>query len=544
MQTLIDNKPRADAVREYTKSGYWAETTTNEVLERNAREFPERVALVDERIRLTYGELYRRVLRLAAHWHHLGLRRDKDVIAIQLPNWSEFVVAVNAAMMLGIPFCQFHIGFRRKEVEFVLRFLDATVVICPSRFRGFDHLGLMRELQPSLPQLHHLIVVDDAPHEVAFGLRQFLDKDAEPALMQEALRPFRPGGNDLARVLFTSGTTGEPKAVMHTHNTLLCACGFNNRDYGVGADSAMLIFLPVGLNWGFFCTVQTILAGGKIVLMESFDPEGALRLIEHERVTHFGTAPTALIGMLEVPSLESYDLSSLKAVTTSGTSCPVSLIRRWRDRVPGQIVELYGMCESGIQSCTFLTDDPEEVSGTVGRPAKEVGMRIVDGNGQDVAPGEIGEILARGPSVTIGYYNNPVMNAELFTPDSWFHTGDLGRVDTRGYLMIAGRRKEMIIRGGANVYPREIEEVLFRHPKVLDVAVVGIPDERTGERACACIILRPGETIDFEEVVRFLGKEIAYYKVPERLEVMQDFPRTPSGKVQKGVLREMLLAGD
>ena len=541
MLSLIENKPRAEAIKKYMQAGHWIETTTNEVLEKNAREFPDRVALVDGRIRLTYGELYRRVQRLAAHWHHLGLTRA-DVIALQLPNWSEFVVAVNAAMMLGIPFCQFHSGFRRKEIEFVLRFLGATVVISPKEFRGFDHLGLIRELQATLPRLKHLHVVDDAMHAGAFGLRQFLDTDAEPVAAEDELRALRPTGNDIARVLFTSGTTGDPKAVMHTHNTLQCACSFNNRDYGIGEDSSMLIFLPVGLNWGFFCTVQTILAGGKIVLMESFDPENALRLIEAERVTHFGTAPTALIGMLEVSRLKEFDLHSLKAVTTSGTACPVSLIRRWREKVPGHLVELYGMCESGVQSCTFMTDDPEQVSGTVGRPAKEVEMRIVDGNGHDVAPGEIGEILARGPSVTIGYFNNPVMNAELFTPDAWFRTGDLGRLDDRGYLVIVGRRKEMIIRGGANVYPREIEEVLFRHPKILDAAVVGVPDERVGERACACIIPRPGETLDFDEVVRFLAGEIATYKVPERVEIMGDFPRTPSGKVQKGVLREMILA--
>ena len=541
MTSLIENTPRAEAIAKYTQAGHWIATTTNEVLERNAREFPNRVALVDDRIRLTYGDLYRRVQRLAAHWYDMGLTRA-DVIALQLPNWSEFVIAVNAAMMLGIPFCQFHSGFRRKEVEFVLRFLGATVVISPKEFRGFDHLALMQELQATLPKLKHLHVVDDATHPGVFGLRQFLDTDAEPVVAEHELRARRPGGNDLARVLFTSGTTGDPKAVMHTHNTLLCACSFNNRDYGIGEDSSMLIFLPVGLNWGFFCSVQTILSGGKIVLMESFDPEKALRLIEAERVTHFGTAPTALIGMLEVPRLKEFDLRSLQAVTTSGTACPVSLIRRWREQVPGHLVELYGMCESGIQSCTLRTDDPTQVSGTVGRPAKEVEMRIVDGDGQDVAPGEIGEILARGPSVTIGYFNNPAMNAELFTPDAWFRTGDLGRLDDRGYLVIVGRRKEMIIRGGANVYPREIEEVLFRHPKILDAAVVGIPDERVGERACACIIPRPGEKLDFTEVVRFLSGQIATYKVPERVEIMEDFPRTPSGKVQKGVLRKRVLA--
>ena len=538
---LIDNGPSAEAIAEFTSAGYWTQTATIDILENNARQFPDRVALVDGRYRLTYAQYYRRAQRLAAHWHRLRLTRN-DVIAIQTPNWAEFAVAVNAAMMLGIPFCHFHSGFRRKEVEFILRFVDATMVVCPHKFRDFDHLALMRDLQSNLPRLKHIAVVDDAPHEGAFGLRQFLDADAEPEVPEDVLRSLRPNGNQVARVLFTSGTTGEPKAVMHTHNTVACACGFQNRDYGVDGDSAILVFLPVGLNWGFFCTMQAILAGCKLVYMDAFKPDEALRIIERERITHFGTAPTALIAMLDVPQFKQFDLSSLKAVTTSGAPCPVDLIRKWADRVPGHLVELYGMAEAGVQSCTMLTDDAEEVCGTVGRPATEMQMKLVDESGEEVARGMIGEILSKGPSVTIGYYNNPVMNAELFTSDGWFRSGDLGRLDDRGYLSIVGRRKEMIIRGGANIYPREIEEVLFKHPKILDAAVIGIPDDRVGERACACIVPRPGETIGFEEVVGFLRNEIATYKLPERVEIMDALPKTPTGKVQKGVLRKMVVS--
>ena len=216
-------RPGTEAIRRYTESGYWIETTSNEVLERNAREFPTKDALFDGRVRLNYADYYRRAWRLAAHWHRMGLTRD-DVIAIQLPNWTEFAIAINAAMML----CQFHSDFRRKEVEFILRFIGASLVITPRMFRGFDHVAMLRNLQP------------------------LLDRDAEPALSEERLRALRPTGNDLARVLFTSGTTDDPKAVVHTHNTRACACGFQNRDYAIGRDSALLLFLPVGLNWGFF----------------------------------------------------------------------------------------------------------------------------------------------------------------------------------------------------------------------------------------------------------------------------------------------------
>ncbi len=533
--------PTAEAVRRYTKAGYWIDTTSNEILESNAREFPRRDALVDSRIRLTYGDYYRRVLRLAAHWHRMGLTRD-DVIAIQLPNWSEFAVAINAAMMLGIPFCQFHSDFRRKEVEFILRFIGASLVVIPKQFRGFDHLALVRELRPDLPRLKHIAVVDDAPPADVFDLRGFLDRDAELEVPEAELRRLRPNGNDLARVLFTSGTTGDPKAVMHTHNTTACACIFQNRDYGITGDSALLLFLPVGLNWGFFNTLQAIQAGCKLVYMDVFRPEQALGLIDRERITHFASAPAGLSAMLNAPDFVRYDLSSLKAATTGGASCPIELIRQWRAHVPGHLLELYGMAEAGAQSCTLLTDDPEAVCGTVGKPAKEMGLKIVDESGAEVPTGGVGEILSIGPSIMIGYYNNPEANSRSFTSDGWFHTGDLGTLDERGYLRIVGRRKEMIIRGGANIYPREIEEVLFKHPKVLDAAVIGLPDPRLGERTCACIVPRPGETLDFDEVVGFLRNKIATYKLPERVDIVKALPRTPTGKIQKGVLRDLVLA--
>jgi acyl-CoA synthetase (AMP-forming)/AMP-acid ligase II len=537
---LTDIRPNAEAIRRYTASSYWVETTSNEVLERNAREFPTKDALFDGRIRLNYSEYYRRAWRLAAHWHRMGLTRD-DVIAVQLPNWTEFAIAINAAMMLGIPFCQFHSDFRRKEVEFILRFIGASLIIIPRLFRGFDHVAMLRDLQPDLPRLKHVAVVDDRPPASAFDLRGFLDRDAEPALSEEALRALRPTGNDLARVLFTSGTTGDPKAVMHSHNTTACACAFQNRDYAIGRDSALLLFLPVGLNWGFFNTLQAIQAGCKLVYMDAFRPEEALGLIESERITHFGTAPAGLSALLNVANFARYDLSSLKAVTTGGASCPIELIRQWRARVPGHLLELYGMAEAGAQSCTLLTDDPEAVCGTVGKPAREMGLKIVDETGFEVPTGSIGEILSIGPSIMIGYYNNADANARSFTPDGWFHTGDLGVLDEHGYLRIVGRRKEMIIRGGANIYPREIEELLFKHPKVLDVAVIGIPDARLGERTCACLVPRVGETLDFAEIVGFLRDKIATYKLPERVEILKELPRTPTGKVQKTVLRDRVL---
>jgi non-ribosomal peptide synthetase component E (peptide arylation enzyme) len=525
--------------KEYTERGYWTEKTSNEWLEDAAQRCPDKVALVDHRRRLTYARYQRQVQRLAAHWLSLGLTKD-DVIGVQLPNWSEFAIAINSAMLVGIPFCQFHADFRTKEVELVLGFTDAAAVVIPRQVRGFDYVAMIRSLMPRLPRLEHVLVVgDDVPSDL-FDLRAFLDRDDGRPVDEAELRRRRPAANDIARVAFTSGTTGNPKAVVHTHNTTNSALRFINRDHAVTENSALLLFLPVGLNWGLFQTLQAVEAGCKLVYMDAFKPEDALRLIERERITHFSTAPAGLMAMLNVADFKKHDLSSLRVYVTGGASCPIEVIRQARGALPGRLLELYGMLEVGAQAYTRFEDDPEAVCGLVGRPLPEMGVKVVDDEGRDLPAGQAGEILTIGPSVTPGYYNNPAANAASFTDDGWFRTGDIGVFDQAGYLKIVGRKKEMIIRGGANIYPREIEEVLFKHPKILDVAVIGVPDPRLGERPCACVVPRPGEVITLQEIVDFLRNTIATYKLPERLEILAQLPRTPTGKIPRHELLQQV----
>ena len=537
----ISNPPLPpERMAEFVKAGYWRDTTSNDELEGHARATPDKLAVVDGRVRLSYGEYYRRARRLAAHFIGLGLGAD-DVVAIQLPNWSEFAVAMNAAVLAGVPFCQYHSDFRAREVEFILRFTEASALIIPREFRRFDYLAMLADLRPKLPRLKHVLVVGDNVPPEYFDLRAFLDAPGQPALDDAALRARRPHPNALMRSAFTSGTTGDPKAVLHLHNTTNCACYFLNEGQRIGPDSVLLVFLPVGLNWGLMNTLQALFAGCRMVLQDIFKPEDAAALIEREKVTHFCCAPAHLVALLNAPGLEKYDLSSLQVMMTGGASCPIEVIREVRQRIPGHLVEMYGMQEVGSQAHTRLEEDPEAVCGLVGKPLRQMGVIVVDDSGKPAAPGVTGEILTRGPSVTIGYYNNPEANAKSFTPEGWFLTGDLGVFDAKGYLKIVGRKKEMIIRGGANIYPREIEEVLYQHPKVRDAAVVGVPDARLGERVCACIVPKEGEVFEFEEMRAFLEPNIAKYKVPEFLEIVAELPRTPTGKVQKTPLREIVL---
>jgi acyl-CoA synthetase (AMP-forming)/AMP-acid ligase II len=529
-----------ERMAEFTRAGYWRDATSNDDLERQARVNADKIAIRDARSTITYGEYFDRAQRLAAHFVQLGLTGD-DVIAIQLPNWNEFAVAINAAMLVGVPYCQFHSDFREREVEFILSFTEASALILPREFRRFDYLAMLQKLRPKLPALKHVFVVgDDVPREY-FDLRRHLESPQWPELGELDLKSRRPHANAFMRTAFTSGTTGDPKAVLHLHNTTNCAVHFLNEGQRIGPDSVFLVFLPVGLNWGLFNVLQALAAGCKMVLQDIFRPEEALEIIEREKVTHFCCAPAHLVALLNVPGFENYQLGSLQVIMTGGASCPIEVIREVRQKLPGHLLEMYGMLEVGSQAHTRLEEDPEKVCGLVGKPLPQMGVIVIDDQGKEAPAGVTGEILTRGPSVAVGYYNNPDANAKSFRPDGWFHTGDLGVFDENGYLKIVGRKKEMLIRGGANIYPREIEEVLYQHPKVRDAAIVGVPDPRLGERVCACLVLKPGETMTFEEMVAFLKPKIATYKLPEFLEILDDLPRTPTGKIQKTPLRDIVL---
>jgi acyl-CoA synthetase (AMP-forming)/AMP-acid ligase II len=348
--------------------------------------------------------------------------------------------------------------------------------------------------------------------------------------------------NEVCRMCFTSGTTGNPKCALHSFNTTLYAVELLNTDMEVTEREVFLVFLPLGLNWGYITLLQSILAGATLVLMERFNPRAALELIQNERVTYIPTAPAGLVGMLNAPGAEGFDVSSLRVVITGGASAAVETIREYQKRMKGHLIELYGMLEAGFQTYTRFTDDPEKVNGTIGRPVRAMELRIVDTEWKDVPHGEIGELASRGPSIHLGYHNNPDANAQAFNKEGWFRTGDLGRVvDADGNVQITGRSKEIINRGGKKFFPREVEEILYTHPRVLQVAMIGIPDMRLGERNCLCVVPKGDVLPTLEEFVTFLRDQVADYKLPESVERFGELPMTGSGKIQRHVLRDLVL---
>jgi non-ribosomal peptide synthetase component E (peptide arylation enzyme) len=524
-----------DAVR-YRRAGLWGDETLYELVSRRAAAHPQREAIVGSSHRVSYRELKQHVDRVASGLAALGIGRG-DVVAIQLPNWVEFAYVFCALGRIGAVANQIGPDYRSAEVEYILRFSESRAWIGPARFKDFDYLGMVRSLRSAVPSLRHLIALggERAPDVVSFA--DLLSGEGEAATS-----PGAPAGpDDVMRMTFTSGTTGNPKGVLHSFNSSAWTCRQFNADMQVTADEVFLIYLPLGLNWGSQTLLQSLLAGAKAVLLDRFSARAALDLIERERVSFIPTAPASIVSMLDNPDFARRDLSSLRVVVTGGATCPLDVIRRFRARSSAHLVDVYGMLETGFHTYTRLTDDPEIVNGTVGRVQPGMGLRLLDENLRDVPPETEGEIAAAGPAVHLGYHRNPAVNAEQFTADGWFRSGDLGTIDSSGNLRIVGRLKEVINRGGKKFFPREVEEILYTHPKVLHAAIIGLPDPRLGERNCLCVIPRPGDAPTLEEMKSFLKDRVAVYKLPEMLEVFEDFPFTPTGKVQRRILAMRVL---
>jgi acyl-CoA synthetase (AMP-forming)/AMP-acid ligase II len=526
----IPRPPSLADIEDFRSKGWWKDQTFSEILEKRARETPDREALGDARRRITYGDLWREVKRFAEFLRRQGVQRG-DVVTLQLPNRIEFPVVFYSLELIGAVANKISADFRAIEVEYILKFSRSKAYVCASQFKGFDYVAMIRELRPRLPELSLVVCVDGVASDDVVSFARVVHDAPEIADADRV----RMSPLDVMRMCFTSGTTGNPKGVLHCFNTTLCTCETFNTELAVTEDDVMLDYLPVGLNWGYMTLVQAAMAGARVVLMERFSAEAALELIEKERVTYIPTAPASIVAMLNSPALTKHDLGSLRIVITGGASAAVETIKAFQAAVPhAKLIELYGMLETGYHAFTRLTDDPLKVNGTVGRCVDSMGLRMLDDDANDVPYGEVGEIAAVGPSVHMGYLDNPAANRDSFTADGWFRTGDLGFfADAERNVRIAGRKKEIVNRGGKKYFPREIEELLYQHPKIVQAAIVGAPDPRLGEKNCLCAIVKEGSTLTLDEVVSFLKGRVADYKLPESLVVMQDFPMTPTGKIRR-----------
>ena len=536
MTKNLQTRLTKEMIETYTASGDWGSETIYDLLKKMSIECPDREAIVDARQTVSYGELHNNILRAASVFRQNGIGKG-DVVTIQLPNWIEFVYTFFSLELIGAIANKISPDFRSKEIEFILNFSESKAFVCPASFKNFDYPRMALELKNKVPGLEKIFVVDASSHPdlVDFNSELLTSSHLDEIDFQ------RINSNSVYRMAFTSGTTGNPKNVLHSYNTTLPACRFLARDMQCDIDEVYLIYLPIGLNWGYLVLVQALIMGAKVVLLDRFSGKAALGLIEKEKVSFIVTAPASIIAMLNEPELKSFNISSLRVVITGGASCPVETLRSFQSEMSGKLIELYGMLENGYHTHTRFSDNPETVNGTIGRCVDGMGLKLVSETGQEVKFGEEGELVAYGPSVHLGYNKNPDANKQSFLEDGGFRTGDLGvYVDKDKNVRISGRSKEVINRGGKKFYPREVEEILYTHPDIMHAAIVGIPDHRLGERNCLCVILKPGKTLTLAHCVNYLKGEVATYKLPEHLEIVDTLPFTPTGKLQRFVLAKQM----
>ena len=533
--------PRRDRM---IREGLWHDRTILQDLAACVEQCPDQNALTAFRsetntvTRFTYREMDTLARRIAVGLSRLGIGRN-DVVACQLPNWWQFTLTYLACSYIGAVMNPLMHIFRERELGFMLKHGEAKVVIAPKQFRGFDYEAMYTSLQASLPDLKHIVVIDG---EGANSFESLLSKpewekepDAETILSQSL-----PGPDDITQLIYTSGTTGEPKGVMHTANTLMSNIIPYAQRVKLSADDVVLMASPMAHQTGFmYGLMMPIMLKARVVLMDVWDPRKAVDNIIAENCS-FTMASTPFLTDLTRTVVETgKNLPSLRTFLCAGAPIPGPLVEQARSALGIKIISAWGMTENGAVTLIRPEDDDERAFTTDGLPLPGVELRIVDDKNNPMPVGEPGRLLVRSCSNFGGYLKRPHLNST--DEDDWFDTGDLARMDADGYIRITGRSKDVIIRGGENIPVVEIESLLYRHPAIALAAIVSYPDERMGERACAMVVLKPDQAFDFDEMVSYLkSQKVANQYIPERLEILEQMPATPSGKIQKFKLREML----
>ena len=535
----------ADITERYRARGYWTGETLGSAFDRSVAAHADRVAVVEGDRRLTYRQLAGLVDRLARHLVEREIVGGARVV-FQLPNVLEFVVAYFACLKVGaIPLACLP-AHRHAEIEYLARFTEASAWFLPSTFRGFDYVAMAEELRAGLPSLREIWVAGD---RVGSGMTRFADLLADPGATRAAATTravttarAHPQPSDVAVFQLSGGTTGLPKVIPRTHDDYL----YNSRVFaaitGVDRETVLLVTVPISHNFPLACPgIQgTLLAGGRVVLGPSPDAETVFSLVERERVTWLPAVPASVIGWLNDPRITRTDLTSVRTLAVGGSRLNPEPARRTLSEMGPVLLQVFGMAE-GLLCSTRAGDPAEVIVETQGRPASDGDeIRIVDDDGNEVSPGQIGELQCRGPYTIRGYYRAPEHNRAAFTDDGFYRTGDMVRMHPSGNIVVEGRKKDLINRGGEKISAEEVENLILSHPAVLNVAVVAVPDEVLGERACACVMLRPGTTLTLADLTDFLLREkrIAKFKLPERLQVRDRFPTTAVGKISKKDLRE------
>ena len=528
-------------------NGYWQDRTINDEIDACLAQCPDKLALAAVSVasgqtrRFTYRQLVTLADRIAVGLTRLGVGRN-DVVAMQLPNCWQFTALYLACSRIGAVLNPLMHIFRERELRFMLAHSDAKVLIVPKVFRGFDHETMARSLQADLPGLRQVVVVDGN------GTNDFDALLTVPAWetdddAREILTRHRPGPDDITQLIFTSGTTGEPKGVMHSANTLMSNIVAYAQRLRLYHDDVVLMASPMAHQTGFmYGLMMPIMLRASAVLQDTWDPRIAADLIRTDGVTFTMASTPFLTDLTREVQETAAPVPTLKTFLCAGAPIPGALVEQARQVLGAKIVSAWGMTENGAVTLIHPHDDDHRACTTDGCPLPGAEVRIAAPDGGTAAPGEVGRLLVRSSSNFGGYLKRPHLNAT--DEDGWFDSGDLASIDADGYIRISGRSKDVIIRGGENIPVFEIEALLYRHPAVAQVAIVAYPDARLGERACAVVVPRGGQSLGFDEMVTFLkAQQVALQYIPERLILRDALPATPTGKIQKFRLREILAEG-
>ncbi|MFP3872241.1 MAG: long-chain-fatty-acid--CoA ligase [Candidatus Aenigmatarchaeota archaeon] len=517
-------------------------TTIGQLLEDRAEEYPDKEAVIFEDRRITYEELNEKAERLAHFLMKRGIGRD-DKVAIWLPNVSEWIIAWFAVPKIGAVVVPTDPWYKGGEIEYMFNDSDTRAVITTEEYGKYDFLDILEDKRPSLDRLETLVMVDGESDKYesfsfdeAYEMGKGWQENEEYLERKEETEP-----DDVTFILYTSGTTGRPKGVMLSHHQIVKNAHDQGEILQAGEEDKLVIPVPFSHCFGNVMSITLMVVfGGTMIPLVDFEPHKALDLVEREEATMVHGVPTMFIRELEVLKEEDYDTSSLRTGIMAGSSCPVETMKSVINDMGCNVSITYGLTEAspGV-TMTRFDDSVEDRVQTVGRVMPDQEIKVVDDEGNEVPPGETGELLVKGYNVMKGYYNKPEATEETIE-DGWLHTGDLAEMDERGYVRIVGRKKDMVIVGGLNVYPREIEEYLIEHPEIQEVAVVGVPDEDLGEVIAAAVVPTQDADLKPQEVVDFLYGEVASAKVPRYVSVTDSLPVSGRGKVQKFRLRDQL----
>jgi len=496
-------------------------------LRRAAERHEHKPALIFEGGKISFRQLNSRVNRLAQALLTLGARKG-DKVGLLFFNSPEFVETFLAVVKIGAIAVPLNFRLVGQELLYILNHSDTRFL-----FLGRDFMETIREIHRNLGQVEYYIVAGDSSFSSALMYETILSQAAEDEPRVSVTE------EDVGAILYTSGTTGRPKGAVITHKNII----WNEINYiidkGMRPDDVALLVLPLFHTGGINNLLSHIFLGSTVVLQSAFVPQTVMEAIEKEKITILpAMVPTMYNMILQLPDLERYDVSSVRTATAGGAILPVETKKKIRKLFPhAGIQDTYGLTEATSTGTTLRPDFALQKIACVGKPCFTLEARLVDEKGKEVVPGQVGEILLRGPNVMKEYYKNPEATEEALR-DGWLHTGDLAKRDEEGFLYIVDRKKDMIVSGGENIYPKEIEEVIYTHPKILEAAVIGVPDPVWGESVKAVVVLKPGEEMTQEEVIAFCKANLASYKKPRSVDFLPGLPKTGSGKILKNILRE------